>query len=254
MAETAILQDLGVVTGREPSTLKQRLTSIQVSIWQMIQLCFAMLYEGMALADSGTGKTDIATRWRQKHGDTVFLSAGVIERALGALLCEIAEQVGANYYATNAVILYDIIDRLQEHPRLIIVDECHLLTWKQLEALREVHDKAGVGIAYLGQPRFLDQMQRNRGSSFLYDQILGRMAVRRVFRNAILKDDVRIVAESFCPGLEKKALNFLHKKAQLDGKFRIIRFILEVSIETANMEGKPVDLNLISRVCRSLGI
>lgn len=253
----AAKRDLEVIKEEAKPEPREALTSFGASISEVLQLCLVMRYEAMITGCSGIGKTFTARRWVEEHNwDAIFFTVGVAVHTYGNLLLGLAEILGTptSSYYTLRERLDTIIERLTRHPRLIVLDEAHFCNWKMLETLRQIHDESGAGIVYLGQPRLIDQMRGKADAALLYDQIYGRLAIRKVFGKGVPKDDVKIVADSLCPGLPAKALTFLHKKAQLEGKLRLVRYILEVSMEVAKTEGVPVDFTLISRVSNSLSL
>lgn len=230
------------------------LTSIGAAIWESLQLCRALRCQGVITGPSGIGKSNVARRYAEQYSESACLfTLGVTVRCLGTLLTMIANEIGASCGRSKHALTEYIVMRLRSAPRFLLFDESHFLSWEQWEGLRQIHDQAEIGIAYIGQPRLYDQM-RGKGGIYLFDQITGRMAVKKSFGNTVSIDDVRLIAESLHPGLDKKAINFLHRRCQGNGKFRVMIYILRVCEEISARENVPVDYSLIVRVARSLGL
>jgi DNA transposition AAA+ family ATPase len=252
--ESALKKDLHLVPEEKVAKGLPAVTSIGSTIREVLELCRTLRCQGIVTGPSGIGKTREAMRFVDEYAEEViFVRLGVAVRCLGTLLTLIYEKIGSMYARSNNAFIKCIIEKLEWHPKLLVIDEAHFLTWEMWECLREIHDEAKVGIAYLGQPRLVSQMKGKRGA-FLFDQIQGRMAVRRAFGNTVSWEDVRIVADSLHPGLDKKTVSFLHKRCQSDGKLRKAVYVLRVCEEASARDNVPVDYNLVVRVTRSLGL
>jgi DNA transposition AAA+ family ATPase len=253
----AVKRDLGVIKEEQKPGLRETLTSYGASICEILQLAWVMRFQALIMGPSGIGKTVTAKRWVAKHEfDAIFFTVGITVHTYGNLIDGLAEALGSrssSYYSLRDR-LDGIVERLQERPILIILDEVQAFNTKMWETLRHIHDESGAGLVYLGQPGIIDRLRGKGGERNQLDHVVGRLAIRKLFGNAVSKEDAKIVADSLCPDLSKKALDFLAKKAQLDGKLRLVRYILEVSIEVAKTEDVPIDYRLISRVSNSLGL
>jgi len=238
----------------DKSTGSRRLTSIQQNMWEGLKLCDALSYQGVFLGPSGIGKSHCVAQYAKGQEDILVFRLGVVQKKPKHLLTMIAERLRSNcgYWDRPQDVLESIIRRLRLHWQFLILDEAHLLaSWECWEVLRQIHDEAEVPIAYVGQPRLYETM---RSKGLVYDQLLGRLPIRKVFKGTVSLEDCKIVAEALHPGLDRKALNFLHKKAQADGKFRQIKYLLGVCQEVAGREGMSIDYTLLCRVAKGLGL
>ena len=71
-------------------------------------------------------------------------------------------------------MLIDIVNKLKNSGRLIIVDEAENLPYRALELLRRIYDKAKVGILLVGLPKLLTNLKGNKGQ---YKQLYSRVGV-----------------------------------------------------------------------------
>ncbi len=152
---------------------------------------------------------------------------------------------------SNSALLAAIIERLKHSNRLLVVDEAHFLKWEGFETVRRIHDAAGVGIVFLGQDRLYDQMKGTAKTSFLFDQICSRIAIRRHL-TTIQKSDVKLVSNSICPDLPPDCIDLLYKRALEPGRFRTIANLLTWVIEIHKTKQIPIDVDLFREVTKFL--
>jgi DNA transposition AAA+ family ATPase len=236
------------------STASPQLTSIQQSIWEGLKLCDSLSFQGVFLGPSGIGKSHCVAQYAKGQEDILVVRLSVVQKRPKHLLAMIAERLRSNYgyWDSPQDVLESIVRHLRQRWKFLIVDEAHLVpSWEAWEALRQIHDEVEIPIAYVGQPRLYETM---RSKGLVYDQLLGRLPIRRLFKGTVSLEDCKIVAEALHPGLDRKALNFLHKKAQADGKFRQIKYLLGVAQEVAGREGMPIDYPLLCQVAKGLGL
>jgi len=171
-----------------------------------------------------------------------LITCDITRRMVGQILGAIIEELEIGVrVGTHAYYLGKIIKTLKDNPRLLIFDECGFLSWESIEAIRVIHDTAHVGVVFVGQTRFYEQMRGSR-RSYLYDQIVSRIGCR-VHLGAIEKKDVRMICDAICPtGLDKESLEFLYSKARGTGKFRVMVKILRRAIKIAEREKVAVNL------------
>jgi DNA transposition AAA+ family ATPase len=84
----------------------------------------------------------------------------------------------------------DIIDRLRDSGRVIMVDEAEFLPIRAIDLLRRVYDRAGVGVLFVGLPRLFEGLIRKKGD---YAYILSRIGIKTVIGALSLTDVSEIV-------------------------------------------------------------
>ena len=187
-------------------------TSPSTLIWEVLQFCDQKQKMGAAMAPSGTGKTETCREYKKQNRATIFITADISTRRIGAVLNLLARQVsGGRQGRSISDMLHGFIDRLKGSRRLIIVDDAHFLTWEAYEALRKLHDCAGVGVVYVGQELLYEQMKGASSKSYLFDQIFSRIAIKRdTFQ--VKKTDARKIAQSLCKGPNQECIEYLFLK------------------------------------------
>jgi len=222
-------------------------TNASKLIWEVLQFCDSEQDMGIAVGPAGVGKTETCNEYMRKNRSTVFVTADIATRSVGAVLHMLAKRVGGTpRKQSNSALLHAIIDKLKHSRRLILVDEAHFLTWETFEVIRKIHDCARVGVAYVGMERLYDQMRGGDNRAMLFDQIHSRIAIKRD-NLAVKKIDVNLLAKTLCPGLDKIAISYLYKKAQGKGKLRTVSKLLKVATKMHKEFGDPMDLALLEQ-------
>lgn len=222
-------------------------TRPSILMWEVLQYCDEHQKMGVALAPSGTGKSETVNEYKRQNRQTILVTANITTCTKGPVIRMIADKTGGRPRKnTIADTLNAIIERLKESRRLIIVDDAHFLNWESFEAIRKIHDCARVGVVYAGQERLYDQMKGKTNTAYLFDQIYSRIAIKRD-RFRIEKKDVAMIIESGCPGIGKECVDYLYNKAKGKGRFRVAVDCLELAIEIAKNQGRALDLEILGQ-------
>ena len=227
-------------------------TTIAVQMWEVFQFCDTRVKMGVIPKDSGLGGTETSKEYVRRNRATVLVTADVSTRRPGAILNRIVARVGGVPQRQSiSSTLHSLISKLRGSRRLIVVDDAHFLSWEAFEVCRKLYDCGGVGVVYVGQPRLYDVMRG--GSGFLYDQIFSRISIRRDnFR--VLKKDVRMIADSIYPGLDKEVIDYLFRKALGKGHFRVMANLLDVAIEICKENRTVLDVGSLREADKFLMI
>lgn len=229
------------------------MTSPSRELWDLLEYAHDNTCFAVGSACSGIGKTMTILAFVSADPNTVMVTADLtirrpfkLLRVLGNLL-EVPSR-----YDSASFLLDTIIEKLEGSRRLVVVDDAHFLSWENFEILRKIFDMAKVGVALIGQPRLYDEMRGKKG--FLYDQLVSRIGMRRDL-SAIKREDVRMICDELYPaGLEKRAVDFLFKKAQGQGRFRPMMNIFKLALKQHRECGDPFDLDLLMEAAKYLMI
>lgn len=228
------------------------LTKIAKKIWAVLQASEVHQDMGVVVGPAGIGKTITLREYRKKSRSSILVAADVTSRSVGAILDLISAQLpGCNRQGRNSAFLARISEYLRDSRRLLVIDEAHFLSWEGFEAVRKIHDTAGIGVVFVGQPVLFDQMRGGR-RAFQWDQIYSRIGIRCQLRD-ISRDDTITLADAFHPGLSPECMKFLHTEAAGKGKFRKMIKLLQRSTEIAKAERTGVTPQLLEDVKGLLG-
>lgn len=222
-------------------------TQISKKIWDVLQACEEDGDMGLVIGPAGVGKTKTVQEYKRRSRSAILITADITSKACGAVLYAIAKKMSSTFHGNrNAELLQRIIDQLKNSRRLLIIDEAHFLTWEAFEAVRKIHDCAGIGVCYVGMPRLYSQMQGSK-RSYLYDQIFSRIGVR-VNITETYSEDVEALIKSRHPGLNKGCMEYLFKKAMRPGKYRVMTKLLNRTLKIHKMAKVPLDEGLFKKV------
>lgn len=126
---------------------------------------------GLITGRAGYGKSLALKRYAAKYQDVVYVEADGAYNAK-ELLKEICLQCGTNGIGHLNKLKKDIIQKLENSGRLIIVDQAEYLPDKALDLLRTIHDKAGVGLLLAGLPILQNNI---KGVDGIHEQIYTRI-------------------------------------------------------------------------------
>lgn len=167
---------------QERSSIQQQAfaeNSISRLIWGGLDYALAANGITEIVGESGQGKTCCTVEWqsRNNHGKSVYAECPAVG-GIRSLLREICGVIGANKNQ-SIVLMRDSIIRALNPNRILIIDEASRLLPSEkatpprnLDLLREIHDKTGCGLALITTARFGKTLRDNE---WMYEQLLGRI-------------------------------------------------------------------------------
>lgn len=227
-----------------------QMTSVARDMWSIVQLCDETQDTGTIIGPSGIGKTQFLNEFKRRNRSAILVTADITTRSVGSILWLILKKIGATTYKSNAALLNKIVDTLKGSKRLLIIDECQFLTWEAFEAVRKIHDCSKIGVVYVGMERLYSQM-RGGNKAYLFDQIFSRIGPRCHVKH-IAKEDVKLIANNICPGLDNRCLEYLFKKATQPGKFRGMVKVLKLASRISKTENIPITIQLLQEANKFL--
>lgn len=166
---------------------------------------YAQAASDMALihGPAGCGKTMAASRFVESRAGCWLATMSTAARTIGPCLERIAAAVGMTDVPSRSWRIEGALADLLGRARgILIVDEAQHLDFRSLDAVRALHDAAGIGIALLGTEGLYSRL----GGGSLGAQIWSRIG-RRVRLGAPTRDDVHALLEGFgLPGAARREL------------------------------------------------
>lgn len=151
---------------------------------------------GAIVGEPGVGKTAIGHALVAKRNAVrICAYAGISPRLLVASLYEGLGLPPMN--GGGATLVSKMGDAVRG--RLIVIDECNALGWRELELLRYVSDEQGAGIIFIGTPIF-DRVFRDARTAILLAQFASRIGGKRITVSPFIKADetaAYIIAPNF---------------------------------------------------------
>lgn len=142
---------------------------------------------GVVCGEAGAGKTEAVRNYSKRQTGVILIEAHLGYTARN-LFQELHRAVGYDGVPGSINRLFnDVVEKLRDSGRLIIIDEAEHLPYKALELLRRVHDKAGIGVVLVGMPRLVANLRGKKGE---YAQLYSRVGAYRNV-DALTLDDVR---------------------------------------------------------------
>lgn len=224
---------------KSPTTkLKFVHTTASRRLFEVANICLWDGEIGVCTANAGYGKTWAVRQFAERVPSTILIEVdpGVTVRVL---ISELHRSLGIGGGGVFSAMLADVIGRLKETGRLLIVDEAECLPHRALESLRRIHDKAGVGILLVGLPRLIANLRGSRGE---FAQLFSRVGVHAALGPATEEDYTAILAE-VRPDAAHLAKNFHHATM---GRLRLLEKLLRRAVRLAEMQDEALSPDIIT--------
>lgn len=203
---------------------------------------------GVCHAIAGVGKTFACKEYERRNADTVLIEAdpGYVPQVFFQELHGRIITGGGS--GTLHGMFSEIISRLKESGRLLIIDEAENLPYKTLEMIRRLHDKAGVGMLLVGMDRLLANIRGHKGE---FAQLYSRVGVVAKLDKLSVEDTSSIVRASLPKA--NGVCRVFHKESQ--GNARRLDKLIRRSISIASnndIELDKIDGDIVQGAARIL--
>lgn len=159
-------------------------TSIVKYIHEVAKLCHTNGEIGVCYGESGLGKTIAVKEYAKQYSDSILIETDPGYNSK-SLLCEMHKRLGLSAEGTSYELMDEVVRKLSNSGRLLIIDEAENLPYKGLEVLRRIHDKTGVGMLLVGMPALVENL---RGSQNQYRQLYSRVGFSKSLDKLLLID------------------------------------------------------------------
>jgi hypothetical protein len=197
---------------------------------------------------AGLGKTTAARHymeafervWMATMSPDVCRAAGALEEVCGA--------VGVMGAIAAARSRRAIMNKLEDRPGLLIIDEAQALSVEALESIRSIYDASNIGLALLGNTQVYSRLGGGRRDA-VFAQLYSRIGCRVPLFRAT-KADVECIAAAY--GVEGKAeLQFLQRIAAAHGALRVLSKVVADARRAS--DGAPLTLEQLQAAWARLG-
>lgn len=213
-------------------------------IFEIGRLCHTKGKIGVCAGRAGLGKT-IAVKEYTKN----FLDAILIESDSGytakSLLLEIHKRLGLSGKGCAYDLMNEVVNKLNNSGRLLIIDEAENLPYRALEITRRIHDKTGIGVLLVGRNILFENL---RGFNNQYDQLYSRVKYHKLLDRLLIQDVTKILnAAGQDSDLAETYLFYS------DGNTRKLEHLITHSISIAKINGfEKVDSTVIKHTSKML--
>ena len=182
-------------------------TSMSKVIMDKIEYCRLMGKPVIIYGDAGVGKTMAIKEYVKNNPMAIFITCAPAYKRISGVNYLLCSKLGIRERRT--MYAYDeIVYKLTNSDRVIIVDEAQFLSDDSLEHLRSISDAAGIGICFVGNSSLFSNITKNESKDF--GQIFSRKSNDTELRVGDIK---RTDIESIFAGayLDDKSIDLLYK-------------------------------------------
>ena len=222
------------------------ITDISISkyISEIGRLCHTKGKIGVCAGRAGLGKTIAVKEYTKAFLDTILIESDSGYTAK-SLLLEIHKRLGLSGKGCAYDLMNEVVNKLHNSGRLLIIDESENLPYRALEITRRIHDKTGVGVLLVGRNILFENL---RGYNNQYDQLYSRVKYHKLLDKLLLQDVIKIL-ESAGQNTELAETYLLYS----DGNTRRLEHLISHSISIAKINGKAeVDSAVIKHTSKLL--
>ncbi len=218
--------------------------SIVKYISEIGRLCHTQGKIGVCVGRAGLGKTVAVKRYAKEFMDSILIESDSGYTAK-SLLKEMHRRLGLSGKGSVYDLMGEVIRKLNQSGRLLIIDEAENLPYRALEIARRIHDKTGVGVLLVGRGVLLENL---KGYNNQYDQLYSRVKYTKIIDGILIQDVIKILEAS---GQDSELASTYLKYSE--GNTRLLEHLISHSINIAKINGKDkVDIAVIRETSKML--
>jgi len=220
------------------------MTSSAAKIFEAARMCHLDGEIGVVVGAAGLGKTTAVKQYALDNSDVILVEADLGYTARD-LFAELHKKCGFDGLGSINRMKNEVIERLRDSGRLIIIDEAEHLPVRALDLVRRINDKAGVGILFCGLKRFMDNL-RLKQADFAY--LYTRVGFKVVLEN-LHGRDIEAIIEDVIPGETGLWKTFYEES---HGNGRVLSKLVARSLRLAEVNQMNVNVDLIREAAKML--
>lgn len=218
-------------------------TTVSEDVFDVARICHIDSEIGVCYGQAGLGKTFAVKEYAKQNSDVILIEAD-LGYTTKILFSEIHRKVDLDGIGTIYQMSIDIVDKLKNSGRLIIIDEAEHLPYKALDLLRRIYDKANVGIMLVGLPRLIKNLRGQRGQ---YEQLYSRVGVAKKLSLLEIHDTKDILGTIMPASSTSRVYHELSY-----GNARILSKLIYRSIKVAQINECPVNETIVRETAKML--
>lgn len=197
----------------------------------------------VVVGDAGLGKTMALKQYAQDNAQVVMIEVDPTFTPK-VLLIELCEALGIEPSRNTHDNMKNIVVKLTGSKKLIIIDEAELLSYKALEILRRIQDKANIALLLAGMKRLRENLRGSRGE---LKQIFSRVDFHHELKPLSQDDMAMLIEFAIGTGAFNETLFKL-----CGGNARTLSKILKESHSLSVQYQKPIDLDMVKQAYHQL--
>ena len=219
--------------------------SIVKYISEIGRLCHTNGKIGVCVGRAGLGKTVAVKEYTKNFMDSILIESDSGYTAK-SLLLEIHRRTGLSGRGSVYDLMNEVVHKLYNSGRLLIIDEAENLPYRALEIARRIHDKAGIGVLLVGKDILFENLC---GKNQEYDQLYSRVKYYKKLDDRLLIQDIRKILTVIGQDPDLADTYYLYS----DGITRKLEHLITHSSYIAKMNGKvEVDSAVIQKTSELL--
>ncbi len=184
-------------------------TTTATDIWKAIERAQDNEDISIVVGDAGTGKTAAAVQYAERSNQAVVVEMGAICNRK-SVVEQVARAMDISISGSSSDLMNEIIERLRDTGRCLVIDEADRLNYSTLDSLRRISDLAHCGLVLIGVTEFASKL-KNKVRDF--NQIASRVGTLLVVK-ALTADDAHKLLDSAGQQYKEEAFNRLYKASQ----------------------------------------
>lgn len=193
----------------------------------------------LVCGDSGAGKTTALKHYADTHVEVIFVTANICTDTPTAILSLICGKVTKQVPKRRNELMELLVSKLSNSAKLIIIDEADHLSFKALQAVRNLNDLAQVGIVLSGNDKIYRQMLTSR-KGYEYDQLRTRLIVRKRVTNEYTPEEIAVIF----PNLDDESIIYMNHLANTES-LRGAKKLYEIALKSARISNKSISSDIL---------
>ncbi len=220
------------------------MTSAAAKVFEAAKMCHLDGDIGVVVGDAGTGKTTSVKEYASRNSDVILVEADLGYTARD-LFCELHRKCGFDGQGSIHRMKDDVINKLEDSGRLIIIDEAEHLPVRALDLVRRINDKAGVGILFCGLKRFMENLRLKQADfAYLYTRVGFKVTLDK-----LQAGDVEAMVQDAIPGSNGLWKTFYEES---HGNCRVLRKLVVRAVRLAEVNDVAVTSDIIREAAKML--
>lgn len=239
----AKIREKKMVAPKEPDYAE---TTVSRTVTNAISYAHLRGTIAVVYGDAGVGKTCAVRQYMKENSLALCITISPTYASITGVNELIAEQLGVRERVSRK-ITREIVGKLRNSGRVLVVDEAQHLTVRALNHLRCISDESGIGIALIGNEEVYSKLRGSGRADFA--QLFSRIGMRKqVLTSSVTMEDIRAIFSPY--GLAEDAMELLAAVARTGYG---LRGAVNVYVNAAAVFGKVEKAGIV-RVMRDMNI